>query len=682
MNAGLPSAGALPNFAPMVAKARHDLRNPIGQILGFGEMLLEEARALGFEPFVADLDLINQCANDLIGQVNHTLDVQNIATGQSNFQDLKLRLRTLSSQITAAADKLAHLSRALKDDVFSVDLARIAAASRQMRELAETSLAFLTELGHDLALPAEDRSSLDGKTGGGPVLDVLPPPSQGGSILVVDDLEENRELLLRRLSRMGYTVHLAENGRKALEFLAKQPVDLTLLDIMMPEMDGFQTLKCLKENAPTRDIPVVMLSSTDDINTVVRCIKMGADDFLPKPFNATLLTARIESSLAKKRLREIRQSETAFYFDKGTLQPNSPSYVERQADRDLFHGLAQGEFCYVLTSRQMGKSSLMVRTANKLREQGIAVVALDLTAIGLNLTPEQWYDGLAVGIGRQLRLEDEMEDFWLDHKRLSPVQRLFTALREVVLKIQSRSVVLFVDELDTVRSLPFPTDEFFAAIRECYNRRAGEPEFSRLTFCLLGVATPSDLIRDPRVTPFNIGRRIDLIDFTTDEAAPLADGLGHEKTVAAALLQRILHWTNGHPYLTQRFCRAISRDSGVTKPANVDRLCQNLFLSDRAREEDDNLVFVNRLLLRSDADLGRLLNLYAEIRHRRKKIRDHDGNPLISILRLSGIVRNVEGRLLVRNRIYFQVFDQNWVRSHLERQNSQRPETESSRSHV
>src|SRR5205823_5672508 len=86
-------------------------------------------------------------------------------------------------------------------------------------------------------------------------------------------------------------------------------------------------------------------------------------------------------------------------------------------------------------------------------------------------------------------------------------------------------LVIFIDEIDAVRSLPFSADEFFAAIRECYNRRSEDPEYRRLTFCLLGVATPSDLIRDTRTTPFNIGRRIDLNDFTAEEAAILAVGL-------------------------------------------------------------------------------------------------------------------------------------------------------------
>jgi hypothetical protein len=145
--------------------------------------------------------------------------------------------------------------------------------------------------------------------------------------------------------------------------------------------------------------------------------------------------------------------------------------------------------------------------------------------------------------------------------------------------------VVFIDETDAVRSLPFSTDEFFAAIRECYNRRTREPAFRRLTFCLLGVASPTDLIRDTRMTPFNIGRRIELTDFTESEASVLAVGLevgdadtpGRPAKEARRLLKRILHWTGGHPYLTQKLCQRVASEPGIHTPAGVDRLCRSLF---------------------------------------------------------------------------------------------------------
>jgi WD40 repeat protein len=348
-----------------------------------------------------------------------------------------------------------------------------------------------------------------------------------------------------------------------------------------------------------------------------------------------------------------------FYVTGGTLSRDALCYVTRAADRQLYDGLNKGQFCYVLTARQMGKSSLMVRTASRLRDEGVGVVVLDLTAIGQNLTAEQWYGGLLTHMANQLGLEDELEEFWEGKANLGPLQRWTQAVREVILRRQPGRVVAFIDEIDAVRSLPFSTDEFFAAIREFYNRRTRDAELERLSFCLLGVAAPSDLIRDTRTTPFNIGLRIELHDFAEDEAQVLAFGLGAGGGEGAALLGRILYWTGGHPYLTQRLCQAAS-EQAAGDADEVDRLCEELFFAPRAREQDDNLLFVRERLLRSEADLAGLMSLYGQV-HRSKKVEDDDTNPCVTILKLSGITRLEGGRLRVRNRIYERVFDQAWV---------------------
>ena len=403
---------------------------------------------------------------------------------------------------------------------------------------------------------------------------------------------------------------------------------------------------------------------------------------------------------------------TGFYVTGGTLPADSPSYVERKADRDLFDALWRGDFCYILTSRQMGKSSLMVRTTEKLRAAGQRVCVLDLTAIGQNLTPEQWYGGLATRLGRQLGLEDELEAFLHTHANLGPCQRFFTGLRDIILprfnppRSADRptpggtptrlQLVLFIDELDVVRSLPFRTDEFFAAIRECHTRRLEDPEFHRLVFCMLGVATPTQLIQDVNTTPFNIGRRIELRDFTSEEAMGLAQGIAgmlastspplpESRSIALALLERILHWTRGHPYLSQRLCRetidALARSRSVSDtrggsaadaPVNtsteaarlVDHRCQEIFLTERARETDDNLHYVRDRLLRSDADRDIVLQLYRQIR-RGETVHDDETNPATNTLLLSGLVEVRDGRLTVRNRIYLEVFDDQWIRANL-----------------
>jgi hypothetical protein len=357
-------------------------------------------------------------------------------------------------------------------------------------------------------------------------------------------------------------------------------------------------------------------------------------------------------------------SSAGFYVIGGTLRRDAPSYVVREADTSLYRALKRGEFCYVLTARQMGKSSLMVRTAAQLREEHASVAVIDLTALGQNLTIEQWYDGLLERVGEQLGLEDELEKVWLKNQSLGPLQRWIQSIREVLLARCPGPIVVFIDEIDAVRSLSFSTDEFFAGIRELYNRRAQDAELNRLTFCLLGVATPSDLIRDTRTTPFNIGRRIELTDFAEDEAAPLALGMGRKIQIGIQLLRRILYWTGGHPYLTQRLCRSVADDSTAETPAAVDRICSDLFLSVRARDHDDNLLFVRERMLRSEGDTPSLLTLFEKVRSG-KKVPDDETNPLVGILRLAGITRTENGCLKVRNRVYERVFDRDWVRSNM-----------------
>jgi len=349
-----------------------------------------------------------------------------------------------------------------------------------------------------------------------------------------------------------------------------------------------------------------------------------------------------------------------FFYTGGALPPEAPSYIPRAADGQLFECLRHGDYCYVLVSRQMGKSSLMVRTINHLVQQNISAVMVDLNSIGDDLTQEQWYYSLAEQLAGQLDSSEQIEAYWDLSESKTALQKWVGALEQLLRLHPDRSLVIFIDEIDQVRSLPFKTDEFFAAIRSFHNRRAMDANFQHLTFCLIGVALPSDLIEDPRITPFNIAERIDLTDFTQQQVVGLKVGLQREEIQEEALLERVFYWTNGHPYLTQRLCRAIVEDPSVQMASDIDRLCGHLFFGEDATAPDDNINLVSARLLNSDPDIVGLLSLYKRISEG-QMVRYDRADRLINILMLAGAVRSIGGNLQLRNRIYARVFDKKWI---------------------
>jgi WD40 repeat protein len=348
------------------------------------------------------------------------------------------------------------------------------------------------------------------------------------------------------------------------------------------------------------------------------------------------------------------------------MPPDSPSYVRRNADDELFDSLMEREFCYVLTPRQMGKSSLMARTAKRLQVNDARTAVVDLTGIGgvkENVTAAQWYYGFMYHLLRGLQVSFELEGWWKRKENLPPLQRLSDFFGEVLLTLIPKPIVIFVDEIDTTIGLPF-ADDFFAALRAVYNARALDPTYKRLTFVLLGVASPAELIRDVRRTPFNIGRPIELRDFTASEARVLIDGLSHGTRNHEAILERIMYWTAGHPYLTQKLCRAVAEEmrEGLDGLDFVDGVVDRYFLNPQSVRTEENLKFV-AARLKQDSASKALLRLLTRIRHGMAVVSDPTSR-LHSALKLSGVVvSGPTGNLAVRNQIYDQVFTAKWART-------------------
>ncbi len=362
-------------------------------------------------------------------------------------------------------------------------------------------------------------------------------------------------------------------------------------------------------------------------------------------------------------------SDDNYYKIGGSLEYQHPTYVVRQADADLYEGLHNGEFCYVLNSRQMGKSSLRVQMMKKLKEQGIKCASIDMTRIGSHVTTSEWYAGIISELLRGFGLSRKVDfsSWWRQRELLPPLQRLRELIEDVLLAEFSQKLVVFIDEIDSIIKIKFKED-FFAFIRACYNQRVDNPEYNRLTFCLLGVATPSDLIEDKNIsTPFNIGRAIELTGFQLHEATPLAEGLTEKTSNPQAILREVLTWTGGQPFLTQKVCKLILSASEAIPDGGeavwVENLVRSRIIENwETQDEPEHLRTIRDRILWSDRK-EQLLQWYHQVLQTRE-VKAND-KPEHMELRLSGLVVKQQGNLRVYNRIYGSIFNQSWVENAL-----------------
>ncbi|MEM9008917.1 MAG: AAA-like domain-containing protein, partial [Cyanobacteria bacterium P01_F01_bin.86] len=359
------------------------------------------------------------------------------------------------------------------------------------------------------------------------------------------------------------------------------------------------------------------------------------------------------------------------YQSGGSLPLDASTYATRQADDVLLQALLAGTYCYVLNARQMGKSSLRVRTVKRLLDAGVRCVEIELLSIGSQqVTATQWYGGIIQLLNSRLRLKINRRDWLREHEDLSPLQRLGTFIDEVVVPRLQQPLVIFFDEIDSVLGLNFPTEDFFGLVRNFYEQRARNPQYRQLTVAMLGVATPADLITDQNSTPFNIGRAIPLQGFTQQEAQPLKAGLEPAFTDTEAGLAAILGWTGGQPFLTQKLCQLVVRHGPewTGNPGQiVDRVVHTHMLSHwEVQDEPEHLRTIRNRLLLGAKDPEALLRLYHRLLKQHGMAFDNRSQVQLE-LRFSGLVTQRAGRLQVFNRIYQTVFDQAWVTQQLEK---------------
>jgi len=272
-----------------LAHVRHELRTPLGHIIGYSEMLLEEAEDGGAAAVTTPLRALHADARHVLARLNTLL----APSPDGLAPDLRGLLKQLvepAQAIAASAARLRQAAVGVAGNDLLADADKIVAAAGRFLELltsAEFGTRSAAARAHTAAAPRAASTRAD-----------------AGAILVVDDNPENRELLSRRLSREGHDVVAAGDGAEGLAALRARAFDLVLLDVLMPVRSGADVLQEMKADAELSHIPVVMISALDEMETVIRCIELGAEDYLAKPFDSVLLRARVGASLEKKRLRD------------------------------------------------------------------------------------------------------------------------------------------------------------------------------------------------------------------------------------------------------------------------------------------------------------------------------------------------------------------------------------------
>lgn len=363
------------------------------------------------------------------------------------------------------------------------------------------------------------------------------------------------------------------------------------------------------------------------------------------------------------------RSDASGFFSVGApLHAVRAGYIRRRADDLLVEAAMAGRYAHVIAPDRTGKSSLVASSAAHLENNGFRVAILDLEQIGARETEidaGRWYYNVAYRLLRQLRIRFDLQDWWQDKSILSNRQRLQEFYSEILLGQTDGRIVVFIDAVQRADELNHG-EQLLASVRSAFDARSADPEFTRLTFVLVGSGDPALLVSDEDASPFSITQAIPLDDFSRDDLDLYGPEINVPAEFTAAILDRVYYWTGGHPYLTQKLCRAISRVGVIEDPDElVDKLVLQQFGGPAATQNEPHLACIHSNIVADKAMCEGLLNLYGKIR-KGVEVSTDLGSPLQRKLIAVGLLVTDElGGLRIRNHVYELVFTARWANENL-----------------
>ena len=333
-----------------LGKARHNLKNPVNAILGYSEMLIEDCEDEGLDHLISDIDKLNQAGSEILKSIEEIFNDKALSDPNKSIsaiaKEMEMALRTPLNTIIGYSELLLEDSDSVDIDNFVSDINKITESGRMLEKELSSIIKFDSD---DVKSIREQNLNQGNMSMVRDVMESIDPidetdkkPKELGNILAVDDNKNNTDLLNKRLTKKGHKVITANNGKEAILRLSmdRDGIDVILLDIVMPEMNGYEVLKYLKNDKRFFEIPVIMISSMDDTDSIYRCIENGADDYITKPFEKSILDARISSCIEKKHLRD---KEKQLMHELAEEQEKSENLLLNILPKNIAERLKKGE---------------------------------------------------------------------------------------------------------------------------------------------------------------------------------------------------------------------------------------------------------------------------------------------------------------------------------------------------